>query len=55
MDLSLCNETPMIASLPHFYKADPDLLTHVEGLQPDEKKHNIFIDFEIVHSEMLQV
>lgn len=48
MDLSLCKETPMIASMPHFLNADPKLLQDVEGLQPDVKKHGIYIDFEIV-------
>lgn len=49
MDLSLCNETPMIASMPHFLNGDPKLLQDIDGLQPDEKKHGIYIDFEIVN------
>lgn len=51
MDLSLCNETPMIASQPHFLNADPKLLADVDGLEPNEQKHGIFIDFEIVGPE----
>lgn len=50
MDLSLCNETPMIASMPHFLNGDPKLLQDVDGLQPVENKHGIYIDFEIVNS-----
>lgn len=38
----------MIASMPHFFKGDPKLLEDVEGLEPSEEKHGIYIDFEIV-------
>ncbi|XP_075167837.1 sensory neuron membrane protein 1-like [Haematobia irritans] len=55
MELALCNETPMIASLPHFFKADPKLLAGVDGLQPDEKKHSIFIDFEIISGTPMNI
>ncbi|KAM7343534.1 sensory neuron membrane protein 1-like isoform 2-T2 [Cochliomyia hominivorax] len=55
MDLSLCNETPMIASMPHFLNGDPKLLENIEGLQPSEEKHGIFIDFEIISGTPLSV
>ncbi|XP_023303093.2 sensory neuron membrane protein 1-like, partial [Lucilia cuprina] len=55
MDLSFCNETPMIASMPHFLNADPKLLEDVEGLQPDERKHGIYIDFEIISGTPLSI
>ncbi|KNC20910.1 hypothetical protein FF38_00324 [Lucilia cuprina] len=55
MDLSLCNETPMVASMPHFLNADPKLLEDVEGLQPDERKHGIYIDFEIISGTPLSI
>ena len=35
---------PMLLSWPHFYRADPDLLGQVEGLQPDKEKHEFAID-----------
>ncbi|XP_011292727.1 sensory neuron membrane protein 1-like [Musca domestica] len=55
MDLSLCNETPMIASQPHFLNADPKLLADVDGLEPNEQKHGIFIDFEIFSGTPLSI
>lgn len=35
---------PAFVSFPHFYAADPFLLEGVEGLEPDEKKHSLFLD-----------
>lgn len=32
--------------MPHFYLADPILLTKVKGLSPSKDKHGIAIDFE---------
>ncbi|XP_039956690.1 sensory neuron membrane protein 1-like [Bactrocera tryoni] len=46
MDLTLCNEAPMIVSLPHFFKADPQLVADVDGVDPVEEKHGVFIVFE---------
>ncbi|XP_067633281.1 sensory neuron membrane protein 1-like [Eurosta solidaginis] len=46
MDLTPCTEAPLIASLPHFFKADPQLIADVDGLSPEEEKHGIFIIFE---------
>ncbi|XP_037942188.1 sensory neuron membrane protein 1-like [Teleopsis dalmanni] len=55
MDLWRCNETPMIASLPHFLYADSKLLAGVDGLEPQEQKHSIFVDFEIISGTPLSV
>lgn len=51
IDLYRCAETPMIASHPHFYLGDPQLLANVEsGLNPNKKDHGITLLFEIVSS-----
>lgn len=48
-DLFRCVGSPMMGSLPHFYKADPKLLGNIaSGLNPNEEQHGIFIHFEIV-------
>jgi len=31
-------------SFPHFYLGDPRLLEQVEGLNPDPKKHEFYLD-----------
>lgn len=33
-------------SYPHFYKADPKYLSEIEGLQPDQNKHELYIAIE---------
>lgn len=43
-----CLGAPLMASMPHFYNADPALLDGVDGLNPDQGKHEIFVDFELV-------
>ncbi|KAJ6632868.1 Sensory neuron membrane protein 1 [Pseudolycoriella hygida] len=49
LDLFPCTEGPLIASLPHFFKGDPSLFEKIEsGLEPDEEKHGIRVDFEII-------
>ncbi|XP_058451194.1 sensory neuron membrane protein 1 [Malaya genurostris] len=47
MDLSPCLGGPLIGSKPHFIDADPQLLRDVDGLEPDEEKHNVRIYFEL--------
>lgn len=48
IDLKPCVGAPLVASLPHFYDADPVLLKGVDGLSPDVEKHGTEIDFELV-------
>jgi scavenger receptor class B, member 1 len=49
MDLGPClSNVPMIASLPHFYDADPVLLEGVDGLTPNRHDHDVYIHFELV-------
>lgn len=48
IDLFKCSGMPMIASLPHFYKAEK-LLDGIEsGLNPNKEQHGIEMLFEIV-------
>ena len=39
---------PLVASLPHFYEADPVLLEGIEGLNPVKEQHETAIDIEPV-------
>lgn len=49
IDLFRCSGSPMFASLPHFYLADPKLLAGIEsGLNPNKQKHGISMLVEIV-------
>lgn len=48
MDLFPCIQAAISASLPHFLHADPKLLENMEGLSPDEDKHELFIKVEMV-------
>lgn len=49
MDLLPCLKVPVTISHPHFIHADPSLLANVgSGLQPDEKKHEMFFGLELV-------
>nr|AIU56857.1 sensory neuron membrane protein 1 [Microplitis mediator] len=45
-DIFPCVKAPLVCSLPHFYDTDPQYLTQVDGLHPNEEDHQIFIDFE---------
>lgn len=44
----MCLTAPLIASKPHFYDADPSLLSAVKGLEPDKEKHDTHADFDLV-------
>lgn len=49
IDLMPCVEAPVTVSLPHFLHADPSLLAMVgSGLRPDERKHDFFLNLELV-------
>lgn len=49
IDLFKCSGSPMFASLPHFYLADPKLLEGIEsGLNPSKEKHGIAMLVEMV-------
>lgn len=39
-------DAPIVGTLPHFYNADKRYNYMVDGLEPDEDKHNIFLDVE---------
>lgn len=44
-----CLGTPMVISLPHFYKSDPEIMTHFAGgLHPNKEEHNLFMQYEHV-------
>nr|AXU25116.1 sensory neuron membrane protein 1-1 [Cyrtorhinus lividipennis] len=45
-DITKCAGAPIVLTLPHYYLADPSYLDEVEGLHPDEEKHQIFLNFE---------
>jgi len=46
LDLTDCLDAPIVATLPHFYNAHRAYGLMVNGLDPDEEKHNIFTDIE---------
>lgn len=49
MDLFQCIATPIVISLPHFYKADPEILKELgTGLNPNKEEHAVFLHFESV-------
>ena len=35
---------PIALSYPHFYQADPQYLSAVEGLKPNKEKHQFYVD-----------
>jgi hypothetical protein len=42
------SDAPVYLSFPHFYNADPRLLDDVEGLSPDQEKHETFFKIQPV-------
>jgi len=46
-------DAPVYLSFPHFYKADPKLLEDVEGLSPDQEKHETFLKIQPVSTIIL--
>lgn len=49
LNISSCRfGTPVFMSYPHFYAADPFYLDQVEGMEPDEEKHQFYMTFEPV-------
>lgn len=46
---SICQfGSPVMFSWPHFFQADPKLLDTVDGLKPDQKKHQSYFDVQPV-------
>ncbi|XP_075232893.1 sensory neuron membrane protein 1-like isoform X2 [Lycorma delicatula] len=45
-DLTKCTGAPILLTLPHFLEVDPYYLGLVDGLQPVQEKHQIYMDFE---------
>lgn len=48
MDLSPCMKSPVMASFPHFYLADKELLKYPAGLNPVKEKHESYVIIEPV-------
>ena len=44
LNVKTCKKNSWFMSLPHFYSADPYYLNLVEGLQPNEEKHQSIIE-----------
>lgn len=53
IDLMKCVDIPIVATMPHFYKADESYLHGVRGLHPSEEEHGIIILFESVFRKKL--
>ncbi|NXQ86851.1 CD36 protein, partial [Nyctibius grandis] len=55
LDISACKAgRPVFISLPHFLHASDSILHGVEGLSPDEKEHETFLDVEPITGFTLQ-
>ncbi|RWS24708.1 Lysosome membrane protein 2-like protein [Leptotrombidium deliense] len=47
LDISTCRKgAPIAITAPHFYKVDPRIAQLVNGLSPDQKLHETFVDIE---------
>ncbi|NXD79271.1 CD36 protein, partial [Halcyon senegalensis] len=55
LDISACKAgRPVFISLPHFLHASDSILHDVEGLSPNEKEHETFLDIEPITGFTLQ-
>ena len=46
-NMSACQYgSPIMMSWPHFFQADPKLLEAVDGLKPEQAKHQFFMDIQ---------
>ncbi|XP_009461189.1 PREDICTED: platelet glycoprotein 4 isoform X3 [Nipponia nippon] len=55
LDISACKAgKPVFISLPHFLHASDSVLNDVEGLSPNEKEHETFLDVEPITGFTLQ-
>ncbi|NXL43757.1 CD36 protein, partial [Podilymbus podiceps] len=55
LDISACKAgKPVFISLPHFLHASESILHEVEGLSPNEKEHETFLDIEPITGFTLQ-
>lgn len=46
IDLTQCFDAPIVGTLPHFLNADEKYNLMVDGLNPVDEKHNIYLDVE---------
>lgn len=46
IDLTECLDAPIVATLPHFYGGHPTYEKMIDGINPDPKKHQIFLEVE---------
>lgn len=46
LDLSQCIDAPVVATMPHFFEADPRYNLMVEGLNPNAEAHSMYMDVE---------
>ncbi|CAH1970327.1 unnamed protein product [Acanthoscelides obtectus] len=54
-DLSTCTGGPVMLSFPHLLYADPEYIHGVEGLQPNQSKHETFVVLEPLSGFPLQL
>ncbi|XP_070499103.1 sensory neuron membrane protein 2 isoform X1 [Chironomus tepperi] len=46
IDLTECLDAPIVATLPHFYGGHPTYEKMIDGINPDPRKHQIFLEVE---------